>query len=137
MRPGAQLEASQQQHSERCKQLQSAKNSTYPAHTLDQVKKLELDLQRSTKLAQKLHAWAFCAMCAQVFVNQFAIKNKNAHHNPGARGCMLPESEIHINSLQVRSYYYLCNDIRLSQIQSSTTNYLTGLDFGLDWAVQL
>eukprot|EP00983_Pelagomonas_calceolata_P084740 1156420-Pelagomonas_calceolata.AAC.1 len=32
---------------------------------------------------------------------------------------------------------FLCNDTGLSQIRSSTTNYLTGLGFRLDWAGQL
>eukprot|EP00983_Pelagomonas_calceolata_P065560 1148640-Pelagomonas_calceolata.AAC.1 len=61
-RPGAQLEASQQQHSELRKQLQGAEiiihpillgvwGTIYTAHTLDQFIKLGIDLQRSTKLA--------------------------------------------------------------------------------------
>eukprot|EP00983_Pelagomonas_calceolata_P067261 1149414-Pelagomonas_calceolata.AAC.1 len=66
-RPGAQLEASQQQHSELCKQFQGAEITLHTillgvcgtictAHTLDQLKKLGIDPQRSTKLARKLHA---------------------------------------------------------------------------------
>eukprot|EP00983_Pelagomonas_calceolata_P059660 1146029-Pelagomonas_calceolata.AAC.1 len=57
-RPGAQLQASQQQHSELCKQLQGADitlhtiflgvgGTIYTAHTLDQFKKLGIDPQRS------------------------------------------------------------------------------------------
>eukprot|EP00983_Pelagomonas_calceolata_P117012 1160375-Pelagomonas_calceolata.AAC.3 len=58
-RPGAQLEAAQQQHSELCKQLQGAEitlytillgvgGTIYTAHTLDQLRKLGIDPQRST-----------------------------------------------------------------------------------------
>eukprot|EP00983_Pelagomonas_calceolata_P086116 1156693-Pelagomonas_calceolata.AAC.6 len=66
-RPGAQLEASQQQRSELCKQLQGAQitlhsillgvgGTMYTTHTLDQFEKLGINPQRSTKLAPKLHA---------------------------------------------------------------------------------
>eukprot|EP00983_Pelagomonas_calceolata_P112898 1159932-Pelagomonas_calceolata.AAC.2 len=61
-RPGAQLEVSQQQHSDPCKQLQGADitlhtillgegGTIYAARTLDQSKMLGIDPQRSTKLA--------------------------------------------------------------------------------------
>eukprot|EP00983_Pelagomonas_calceolata_P044101 1139159-Pelagomonas_calceolata.AAC.1 len=66
-RPGAQLEASQQQHKQLYQQLQGAEitlhtillgvgETIYTAHTLNQLKKLGIDPQRSTKLARKLHA---------------------------------------------------------------------------------
>eukprot|EP00983_Pelagomonas_calceolata_P052021 1142657-Pelagomonas_calceolata.AAC.8 len=66
-RPCAELEASQQQYSELCKQLQGAETTLhaillgvggtiYTALTLDQLKKPGIDPQRSTKLARKLHA---------------------------------------------------------------------------------
>eukprot|EP00983_Pelagomonas_calceolata_P035796 1120209-Pelagomonas_calceolata.AAC.1 len=66
-RPSAQREASQQQHSEPCKQLQGADTTIHPillgvggtiynAHTLDQFKKIGIASQRSETLARKLHA---------------------------------------------------------------------------------
>eukprot|EP00983_Pelagomonas_calceolata_P052551 1142891-Pelagomonas_calceolata.AAC.2 len=61
-RPGAQLEASQEQDSELCKQLQAAEITlhtillgvggiVYTAHTLDLLEHMGIDPQRSTKLA--------------------------------------------------------------------------------------
>jgi len=68
-RPGNQLEASKQQHSELCSHLQRAAakvtlhtillgvgGTIYIPHTLEPLKQLGLDSQRSTKLALKLHA---------------------------------------------------------------------------------
>eukprot|EP00983_Pelagomonas_calceolata_P080253 1155076-Pelagomonas_calceolata.AAC.1 len=61
MRPGAQLEASHQQHSAPCKQVQNVVITLhtillgvggiiYTAHTLDQIRELVIGPQRSTKL---------------------------------------------------------------------------------------
>eukprot|EP00983_Pelagomonas_calceolata_P042948 1138714-Pelagomonas_calceolata.AAC.3 len=66
-RPSAQLEASQQQHSELCRQPQGAEITIHPillgvggtiynAHTHDHFEKLGIDSQRSETLARKLHA---------------------------------------------------------------------------------
>eukprot|EP00983_Pelagomonas_calceolata_P124540 1161117-Pelagomonas_calceolata.AAC.2 len=92
-RPGAQLEASQQQHKKLCKQLQSAEitlhtillgvgGTIYTAHTLDQSRKLGIDQQRSTKLARKLHAHS--AQYAQKLTStRRDIEIKNTQHTSG------------------------------------------------------
>eukprot|EP00983_Pelagomonas_calceolata_P076675 1153521-Pelagomonas_calceolata.AAC.4 len=95
-RPGAQLEASQQHHSELCTQLQGAETTlhtillgvggtVYAAHTLDQFNKPGVDLQRSTKLAQKFYA-CFVQYAYKLNSTRRAIENKNTHYDSGALG---------------------------------------------------
>eukprot|EP00983_Pelagomonas_calceolata_P061436 1146838-Pelagomonas_calceolata.AAC.3 len=94
MRPGAHLVASQQQHSEQCKQLQGTKiilhtmllgvgGIIYTAQILDLLRKLGIDPQRSTKLGQKL-----CAPSVQraykLTSTRRATGNTYTHFNPGA-----------------------------------------------------
>eukprot|EP00983_Pelagomonas_calceolata_P088186 1157139-Pelagomonas_calceolata.AAC.3 len=90
-RPGAQLEASQQQHSKLCKQLHGAEitihpillgvgRTVYTAHTLEQFKKLGIDSQRSGTLARKLHAHSV-QFAHKLTSTRRAIVNKNTHHN--------------------------------------------------------
>eukprot|EP00983_Pelagomonas_calceolata_P019422 610584-Pelagomonas_calceolata.AAC.2 len=84
---GAQLEASRQQHNELCKQLQGAEISLillgvggtiYTAHTLDQLRNLDIDPQRSTKLARKLHAHSV-QYAHRLTSTRRANENKNTH----------------------------------------------------------
>eukprot|EP00983_Pelagomonas_calceolata_P060260 1146293-Pelagomonas_calceolata.AAC.3 len=95
-RPGAQLEATQLQHSEVCKQLQGAENTlhkitlgvggnVYNAQTLDQFEKLGIDLQRSTRLAQKPHAHAV-QFAHKLTSTRHAIETKKLIYNYGALG---------------------------------------------------
>jgi ribonuclease HI len=89
----AQLEASKQQHSELCKQLQGAEiiihpillgvgGAIYNAHTLDQFRKLGIDSQRSEALAKKLHAHSV-QYAHKLTSTRRAIENKHTHHNTG------------------------------------------------------
>eukprot|EP00983_Pelagomonas_calceolata_P132120 1161837-Pelagomonas_calceolata.AAC.12 len=103
-RPGAQLEASQQQLVEHrvvtvsCahnfKVQRSISHNTpgcrwtiSTVHTLDQFHQLGIDPQRSTKLARKLHPHS--VQCAQKLTSTRradGIEIKNTHHNSGALG---------------------------------------------------
>eukprot|EP00983_Pelagomonas_calceolata_P017208 539041-Pelagomonas_calceolata.AAC.1 len=57
----------------------------YTTHTQDHVKKLKIDLQSSTKLAQKLHAHS--VQHAHKLTSTIrAIENKNTQHKYGALG---------------------------------------------------
>eukprot|EP00983_Pelagomonas_calceolata_P074607 1152620-Pelagomonas_calceolata.AAC.7 len=63
----------------------------YTAHTLDKLKQLGIDPQRSTKLAQKLHAHSV-QHAHKVTSTRRAIEVKNTRYNSGAWGQMLPET---------------------------------------------
>eukprot|EP00983_Pelagomonas_calceolata_P026937 846217-Pelagomonas_calceolata.AAC.1 len=93
-RPSAQLEASHQQHSKLCKQLQRAEITIHPillgvggtiytVHTLDQFKQLGIDSQKSETLARKLHARSL-QFAHKLTSTRRAIENNNTHHNTGA-----------------------------------------------------
>eukprot|EP00983_Pelagomonas_calceolata_P122229 1160887-Pelagomonas_calceolata.AAC.3 len=92
-RPGAQLKASQQQHSGLCKQLEGAETALhtvllgvggtiYTAHTLDQFKKLGIDTLRSSKNFMP----TLCKFEHRLNSPRRAIENKNNHYNSGALG---------------------------------------------------
>eukprot|EP00983_Pelagomonas_calceolata_P072636 1151808-Pelagomonas_calceolata.AAC.3 len=104
-RPGAQLEASQQQHSELCLQLQdhcrdhSPHNPPgcgweYTAHILDQFRKLGSDPQRCAIPARKFHTRSVQYAHKLIFTRR-AIEKKKTHDGSGALGHVLPPPDPH------------------------------------------
>jgi len=92
------IQASQQQHSEVCKQFQGAEITLhtswfllgvgvtiYTAHTLDKVKQLGINPQRSAKLARKLHAHSV-QYAYKLTSTRHTIEIKNTQHYSGASG---------------------------------------------------
>eukprot|EP00983_Pelagomonas_calceolata_P120484 1160712-Pelagomonas_calceolata.AAC.2 len=90
-RPGAQLEASQQQHSKLCKQLQGAEITL---HTI----LLGIDPRRSTKLARKLHAHSV-QYAQKLTSTRRAIEIKKFQHNSGALGLHASRNPPHPHQL--------------------------------------
>eukprot|EP00983_Pelagomonas_calceolata_P074056 1152384-Pelagomonas_calceolata.AAC.3 len=95
-RPVFQLEASQQQHRELSKQLQSAEitlhtillgvgGTIYTAHTPDRLIQLGIYLQRSTKLARKLHAHSV-QYAHELTSTRRAVEIKSTRNKSGAMG---------------------------------------------------